>query len=144
MSGATERSMDSRLERVLYEEPLAESRASLVLLKKDLLRKVAYHGYQGWLRFRWEVLHERLAASGQLTCLYCGKGPLIIEADDSEPLCASLDHVHPVSQGGSKWDRNNLVVACIPCNQSKKDKPLDVWLEERKRLDKTKNSVKVV
>ncbi len=43
-------------------------------------------------------------------CVYCGtdKGPF------------QLDHVRPYSKGG--WDMlTNLVTACVPCNQAKRD-----------------------
>jgi hypothetical protein len=40
------------------------------------------------------------------TCQYCGS------------VATTLDHVHPVSKGGtSRWD--NLVAACVPCNTKK-------------------------
>lgn len=45
-------------------------------------------------------------------CVYCGHG-LAIEA-------ATLDHVVPLSQGGSHA-LGNLVTACRPCNQRKGD-----------------------
>jgi len=45
-------------------------------------------------------------------CQYCGNK---IERKDS-----TLDHVHPVSQGGkSVWD--NCTTACAPCNSNKSD-----------------------
>lgn len=52
-------------------------------------------------------------------CAYCGaSGPL------------QKEHVHPVSLGGA-YTRSNIVPACISCNQSKKDKPLDQWFKYR-------------
>ncbi len=44
------------------------------------------------------------------TCQYCG--------DEVTDQTATLDHVHPISQGGkSTWD--NLSTACKPCNYRK-------------------------
>lgn len=43
-------------------------------------------------------------------CVYCGSS---LELDD-----ATLDHVHPLSQGGDHAP-GNLVAACQPCNQLK-------------------------
>jgi 5-methylcytosine-specific restriction endonuclease McrA len=44
------------------------------------------------------------------TCQYCG--------DEVTDQTATLDHVHPISQGGkSTWD--NLSTACKPCNYKK-------------------------
>lgn len=37
-----------------------------------------------------------------------------------------IDHVVPLRLGGSH-DLENLAVACVPCNRSKKDRPLDAW-----------------
>ena len=40
------------------------------------------------------------------------------------PWC--IDHVHPLSRGGSN-DPDNLVVCCWSCNSSKKDKLVSEW-----------------
>lgn len=110
-----------RLENVLVKEPHVQSRAALLLLKKHLLRFVAYYGYQGWLRFRWETLNKWLKERGNLNCYYCNKGPLVIDTDNHNPMVATLDHVVPRSKGGSEYDVKNLVVSCYSCNQKKKD-----------------------
>ncbi|MBV8081940.1 MAG: HNH endonuclease [Candidatus Eremiobacteraeota bacterium] len=34
----------------------------------------------------------------------------------------AVDHVHPVSLGGAWADPQNLVSACVPCNELKSDK----------------------
>ena len=50
-------------------------------------------------------------------CVYCGaaEGPF------------HLDHIFPVSRGGSD-DSHNLVVACQSCNGSKNDKTIQEWV----------------
>ncbi|KAK3283381.1 hypothetical protein CYMTET_8921 [Cymbomonas tetramitiformis] len=58
-----------------------------------------------------------------LKCFYCGKV--------STPDGVTLDHIVPLSQGGSSH-RNNLVTACLACNQSKGS----LWLEEAIEQDK--------
>lgn len=108
--------------KVLTEEPHVQSPAALILLGRRLIRSVVYRGYQGWLRFRLETLEKWKAQRGSLSCHYCGKGPLIIEADNRHPFVATLDHVIPRSRGGAEMDENNLVVACFACNQRKRDK----------------------
>lgn len=119
------------IEKVLVSEPVLQSRAALVLLKKNLLRKVAYFGYQGWLRFRWETLNK-WAKNNPLICFYCKKGPLEIESDNQKIL-ATLDHVVPISQyKGSKFDLTNIVVACYSCNVNKKDKSVKEFLKLKK------------
>lgn len=62
--------------------------------------------------------NEALCHFGHV-CAYCG---------GSERL--QKEHVHPVSLGGG-FTRFNIVPACIACNQSKKDKPLDRWFKFR-------------
>lgn len=111
-------------EIVLTEEPHPQSRGMLVLLCRALLRKVAFRGYQGWLRFRLELLERWQSERGELRCHYCSKGPLMIEVDNKHPMVATLDHVIPRSKGGANMNESNLVVACYRCNQKKKDKIL--------------------
>lgn len=66
-------------------------------------------------------------------CFYCGVTMRFERRHRGEPFAASmatLDHVHPVSLGGSHtWD--NVVLACWSCNCSKKHSPLSEWLERR-------------
>lgn len=50
-------------------------------------------------------------------CAYCGM-PLTSKYD--------VDHVVPLSQGGSN-DKDNIALACPPCNGSKGSKSLLVW-----------------
>ena len=67
---------------------------------------------------RWKPTHipltrRTILARDMYTCQYCGvqsaKGQL------------TLDHVVPRSRGGKdSWD--NVVAACIPCNQRKRDR----------------------
>lgn len=51
-------------------------------------------------------------------CVYC--------ASTDGPF--EIDHVVPVSRGGSS-DAGNLVLACRPCNRSKRDKLVEEWLQ---------------
>lgn len=53
-------------------------------------------------------------------CAYCGC-ELTLEY-------RHLDHVIPLSRGGSNWP-SNLAWACPPCNLSKNDKLLEEWLD---------------
>jgi len=59
-----------------------------------------------------------LAASLGL-CLYC---------NERRPL--EMDHVDPLSRGGAH-DVGNIAAACMPCNRSKIDTTLIVWLAQR-------------
>ena len=107
---------------ILVQQPHIQSQAALVLLHKKLIRGVRYHGYKGWLRFRLELLEKWESERGTLKCHYCGLEPLIIDTSNSDPYCATLDHVIPRAKGGAEFDPANLVVSCGPCNQKKADK----------------------
>jgi 5-methylcytosine-specific restriction endonuclease McrA len=61
---------------------------------------------------RYQRLRRRMLAEHPY-CSYCGS-----PGTDGNRL--TLDHVVPLSQGGSN-DRENLTVACDRCNKSKKD-----------------------
>ena len=51
-------------------------------------------------------------------CTYCGvtSGPF------------EIDHIVPWSRGGTH-DRENLTLACKPCNRSKRDKTPEEWMQ---------------
>ena len=63
-----------------------------------------------------------------LECCYCG-------ALFSETLKKTIDHVIPLSKGGSN-NKENLIICCGDCNSQKHAKPVDEWL---KILDAKKN-----
>lgn len=70
------------------------------------------------LAFNTQFLTETKERDGCLTCVYCGKSNLVIDALSQENL-ATADHFVPVSKGGHPFDMNNLVVACYKCNNRK-------------------------
>lgn len=96
------------------KNPHPHSQASLVLLTKDLRDQEL----EKWLAFREELLDEKGCA-----CYYCGKKNLQREVDmtnkEELKILATIDHVMPLSKGGSRFDKSNCVVACFPCNQKK-------------------------
>jgi HNH endonuclease len=57
------------------------------------------------------------------TCQYCGARDRL-----------RIDHITPVIRGGRSYS-NNLVTACDPCNASKGDKLLHVWLRLRAKRE---------
>ena len=78
--------------------------------------------YQRGTLHGFEV-REYLLAKFDRTCVYCGA--------TNTPL--NLDHVHPRSRGGS--DRvSNLVLACVPCNQTKNDRPVEEFITNKPAL----------
>ena len=66
----------------------------------------------------WRELRAFVFARDDFTCQYCG-------ARGGSLQC---DHIIPFSKGGSN-ELDNLVTACKPCNQSKRDKTLDEWMQ---------------
>ncbi|WP_344601803.1 RNA-guided endonuclease IscB [Streptomyces glaucus] len=54
-------------------------------------------------------------------CAYCGITGV--------PL--NIDHLTPRSRGGSNR-LSNLVLACVPCNQAKNNRPVEVFLADRR------------
>jgi 5-methylcytosine-specific restriction endonuclease McrA len=41
-------------------------------------------------------------------------------------MSATLEHVRPLSEGGS-WQLDNLRLSCKSCNQERKTIPFDEW-----------------
>ena len=56
-------------------------------------------------------------------CRYCGHAVRLIELQRPKYM-ATLDHVIPVSRGGTR-DMENLVTACCRCNNKKADKSVE-------------------
>jgi hypothetical protein len=68
-------------------------------------------------------VREYLPAKWNRTCAYCGI--------TDTPL--NIDHIHPRSRGGS--DRvSNLVLACVPCNQGKGNRPIEEFVTDPRIL----------
>jgi hypothetical protein len=63
----------------------------------------------------WREIRERIFERDGNVCAYCGA-----------PGATHIDHVVPVSAGGS-YEDSNLVVACRACNLSKGTKSLEEW-----------------
>jgi 5-methylcytosine-specific restriction endonuclease McrA len=76
-------------------------------------------------------IREYLLGKFDRTCIYCGTTDV--------PL--NIDHVRPRSRGGS--DRvSNLVLACIPCNQAKADRPVEKFVTDPRTLARIRAQVK--
>lgn len=64
--------------------------------------------------YEWQKTRRRILNRDNWTCTYCEKK--LVNSD------ATVDHIVPLSRGGSKTDPDNLRAACRACNSSKKDK----------------------
>lgn len=90
----------------------------------------AYQGMR-WLPDgrRWAIYHrDRCPERGVTRCLWCDRRV----ACSGDPACVlriCLDHLRPVSQGGNHQS-NNLVTACVPCNNRRRDTPFVVWMRQ--------------
>ncbi|WP_431980020.1 HNH endonuclease [Streptomyces qinglanensis] len=60
---------------------------------------------------RWRTLKRKVTARDHGCCYRCGAEPT-----DSPH---ALDHVIPISEGGSRTDLNNLGLICTPCDAIK-------------------------
>lgn len=73
-----------------------------------------------------EVLHKEW----QTKCAYCGVPTKLDAKIKEQRIAATRDHFIPRSAGGGSG-RNNLVLACKPCNERKDDFDprifVDVW-----------------
>ena len=103
--------------------PITEVHIETAVFNPQVLRNPEIHGeqyQQGPLyrtNLRAAVLHR-----DNHKCVYCGKS--------SKRNRLELDHVVPKSAGGA--DRyDNLVAACRPCNQKRRNKPIAQWLKRR-------------
>ena len=62
------------------------------------------------------VNEDKIYERDNYRCVYCGSKDNL-----------TLDHIIPINNNGSH-NVDNLVVACLSCNCSKQDKPLQEWL----------------
>lgn len=69
-------------------------------LMQDLLTFRASDAKRMW--------RENIFARDGYCCTYCSS---------TENL--TIDHIHPRSKGGERWDANNCTTACRSCNQMK-------------------------
>lgn len=68
-----------------------------------------------------QKIHRGRLLSKNPHCRYCGQ--------KLKPKTATLDHVLPLSRGGSD-DPENLVLACHPCNQCKGNRTPLEWASD--------------
>lgn len=67
---------------------------------------------------RYNRLRSKLLQKTGGVCAYC--------AERMTAETVTIDHVLPIGRGGSdEWD--NLLPACEPCNQRKRNDPPELW-----------------
>lgn len=83
------------------------------------------------MKFNEALLDEILLQEGELHCEYCGRKDLVICHWPSKihDNCATVDHFIPVVHDAQlSFEKNNLFVACLECNNKKGEK---IWPKER-------------
>lgn len=111
----------SWVDRLSRWSPVRAIRMEWVQFDTHLLTTPGISGaqYQNGTLAGTEV-REYLLVKWKHACAYCG--------NTGVPL--NIDHVLPRAKGGT--DRiSNLVLACVPCNQAKKDLLVEVFLADR-------------
>ena len=105
--------------------PDVQSMASQIFLRQKLQIesqriKSAHSLWRRWCIFRRKYLKNKKSIN-ELNCYYCKKTLTKIhnKGADIHPNLATLDHIVPISKGGSRFDEDNIVVSCITCNIKK-------------------------
>jgi 5-methylcytosine-specific restriction endonuclease McrA len=105
----------------VIEAAQAKIRSESLALDMPLVIRLVYY-VRVPHRLLMPLTRRTVLARDQYTCQYCGAQPVKGQL--------TLDHVLPRCRGG-KHAWNNVVTACIPCNQRKGDRTLQ---EARMRL----------
>lgn len=78
------------------------------------------------LRHKWRAIRAWLWREQKARCSYCKC--LTRLPEQAEPAwlpVATVEHLNPVSRGGKRFDRENLIMACERCNGAKSDLTAD-------------------
>lgn len=80
----------------------------------------------------YERLHWLAERNRGWECAYCRRLTSCRHCDNSipegDPLSATIEHIIPMSLGGSRERRHNQTVACRSCNHSRGNKFIDADL----------------
>lgn len=83
-----------------------------------------------WTSKRRKNRRKRLRKDHGENCHWCG---VAMEFDNvKSPQSATVDHLVPVSRGGSNRVKNT-VLACRACNNARGDMPWKVWVRAVRR-----------
>lgn len=123
---------DAWVSRLRQWAPVTDIHMELVRFDTQKMENPEIAGveYQRGTLHGFEV-REYLLTKFDRKCVYC----------DARDVPLNIDHVHPRSRGGS--DRvSNLVLACIPCNQAKGNRPVNEFVANPVRLGRIKARAK--
>lgn len=71
----------------------------------------------GWAKAAYEKA-KKIIYGSQSVCAICGR-PVNFDLKFPNPWSATLDHIIPISKGGSVVDIENLQLAHLQCNRMK-------------------------
>lgn len=69
----------------------------------------------------WKQVKKRVKASKDPICALCGN-PIDMDAPAYSPMACEVDHIIPISRGGSPYDMDNLQLTHCKCNRQKSNK----------------------
>ena len=93
--------------------------------------------HQAGHRQAYERNRKRILASQDI-CGICGK-PVNKKLKYPDLMCATVDHIIPVSKGGHPSDIDNLQLAHFICNRQKSDKIKEAGQETEKQTAEANN-----
>lgn len=109
--------IDKREEKQLYDKDYRQSEKGRdVAYRRDMKRRSSIHAVKFKPHQRVELLNR-----DNWVCQCCGVK--VHDNKESTPTKAEIDHIIPISKGGTS-EPDNLQVLCRTCNRSKADKIL--------------------
>lgn len=123
-----------RKDYVVTKEPHIQSSSAGILLWRKyyrLLIKQEKVLFEEFLRIKKSFIESFRSPVGY-QCFYCGKriyNNSKRNRKKGKRQLITIDHILPISKGGSILDIDNMVICCFNCNNKKGNKTLDEFLE---------------
>lgn len=73
---------------------------------------------------------KKIVFASQSNCAICGR-PVDFDRKFPDPWSATVDHIIPVSKGGSPASLENMQLAHLQCNRIKSSKIVEVQVKEK-------------
>ena len=103
----------NRVDRTKYERFYRANNKFKISIKHNKRRSLEYNADGNYSGEDIELIYKNQNG----LCAYCGSELNGI---------FEVDHIHPLSRGGSNWP-SNLACSCRSCNRSKSDKTISEW-----------------